>query len=61
MTIMSDLLGLLNTVSMSLQCKPLHIAAAAIQVEALIANIAERRNEDTFDKYWQQVTTMAES
>jgi len=61
LTIMTDLLKLTNIVSKNLQSKTLNIAAASVQVEALISEISKKRSDEQFGQYWDRTVRMADS
>lgn len=61
LTIMADLLSVSNIVSKSLQSSTVNIAAAALQVEALISEISVKRTDEQFEEFWVKATTMADS
>ena len=58
---MTDLLKLSHIVSKNLQSKTLNIAAASIQVQALISEVSKKRSDKQFEEYWNLATTMANS
>lgn len=61
LTIMTDLLKLSHIVSKNLQSKTLNIAAASMQVQALISEITMKRSDEQFIEYWEHTTKVADS
>jgi hypothetical protein len=57
---LNDILQLCNVVSKSLQKEDLDISVATTQVEALIKEIEEARNEKAFEDIWNKAESMAD-
>lgn len=61
LTIMSNLLKISHVVSKNMLSPVFNIAAAAVQVEALVSEIVEKRTEAQFEEFCAQTHTMAYS